>query len=683
MAFNYIQTFYLNSQSVAGSAEISITSIELYFKNKPLRTNNNSGVNSPGVTVYLCPATIDGVDPSTSLFGSIKKNSFDEIASSINATEATKFTFNNPITLNTNRYYGIVIIFDDADYDLWYIKQGDKLLGTTTSASSSNFNGGLVYENSNSLINPKSDIDLKFKVNVAKYTSNSTTVQLISDNYEFFTMNSISNNFQGGEAVYKEVSNSTGFVLSNTSSNILIGSNTLFESEITSNTYVVITDGSITNTDIRFVSSISSNTSLTLDLAPSFDAAAAVIKVSPTGFVYYTNYVNNSIILSGSTANTSQKFEAGDTIIGEISGSQATIATVDDFSVDVFFPEIIFTNPSVSQTTTDYLFAYSNGSSYISNESDFSTMNPSMSNEVKDYDAILVSRSKEVDSAGTLFDGKSAILRVNMAINANSFNGYESPAVYQQKIDILTFQNKINNVSTNEHLDNGASDSKYISKKIVLANNSFAEDILSYITAYKPTGTDIKVYARIHNSNDNDAFDDKYWTELKVINNIGLESSLSNSSDYIEYTYGFPQYPNSEYTLSGVFSTTASNNVILSSNNQTSVLANNDLIKIYDPLFAETNHQIATVLSVNSTSITIGDLVSNTGLVGNGLMIDKLKLSQTAFKNVLSDNVVRYFNSSSVEFDNYDSFAIKIVMLSNNSYLTPHLEDVRTIAVSA
>jgi hypothetical protein len=36
-----------------------------------------------------------------------------------------------------------------------------------------------------------------------------------------------------------------------------------------------------------------------------------------------------------------------------------------------------------------------------------------------------------------------------------------------------------------------------------------------------------------------------------------------------------------------------------------------------------------------------------------------------------------------VEFDTFNTFQLKIVMLSNNSYLVPKVDDVRAIGVSA
>lgn len=687
MAFNYIQTFYLNSDTVKGSPEASLTSVDLYFKYKPKATNNRSGVTNPNVSIYLCPADAENANPALQIYKSLVVKQFNDVYTSTDSSVKTSFVFEFPITLKTNRHYGIVVVFQDPDYELWMSKQGDKLVGTNLiSSGPSGRNDGYLFETANAKLTSRKDVDLKFQVNAAKYSENSVTVELVNDDYEFLSINNITNSFLGGEKVYQDKASITGTVTTNNQSTTIIGSGTSFTSDLAVDTYIVITDGSVNNTDIRLIESISTDTRLTIDNPVSFNTSSATIKFTPIADVYYTDYVANTIILDNSTAaNATFKFTPNSTIIGEVSGASANIVSVDDYSIDNFFPEIYIEKPAGASITTDYLFAQTSGNTYLVSNTLFKRMDTATENEIKEYDAVLVSKSNEVLNTSNLYStaSKSGVLKLNLDIEANEFNEYATPSIFDEKIDLLTFQNEINNDSTNEHLDSGNALTKYISTKISLGSNRFAEDIRTYLTAYKPASTNIKVYARIHNSKDEDAFDDKYWTELKLINNTGLTSSLTNPNDFIELEYGFPQYPESNNTLSGTFTTSSGNAVILTSNDQTTTLANGDLIKIYNPLFAETNHQIATVLNINSTAITINEPVSNTGLVGSGYKADKLKLRNTAFNNILNDNVVRYFSSSMSVFDTYDTLAIKIVLLSNTNYVTPRVEDVRTIAVSA
>lgn len=80
--------------------------------------------------------------------------------------------------------------------------------------------------------------------------------------------------------------------------------------------------------------------------------------------------------------------------------------------------------------------------------------------------------------------------------------------------------------------------SRYISKKVILADGQDAEDLKVYVAAYKPASTDVLVFAKFWNSADNEAFEDKHWTQLTTDNT--LLSSKANSLDFIEYIYNVP-----------------------------------------------------------------------------------------------------------------------------------------------
>jgi len=56
--------------------------------------------------------------------------------------------------------------------------------------------------------------------------------------------------------------------------------------------------------------------------------------------------------------------------------------------------------------------------------------------------------------------------------------------------------------------------SRYISKTVVLADGQDAEDLVVFLTAYRPQGTNIQVYGKVLNATDSDPFDDKSWTPM-------------------------------------------------------------------------------------------------------------------------------------------------------------------------
>ena len=58
--FNFIQTFYLDSTAVKGAQEAAISKVNIYFRAKPKRRANKSGILDPGVEISIVPC-INGI----------------------------------------------------------------------------------------------------------------------------------------------------------------------------------------------------------------------------------------------------------------------------------------------------------------------------------------------------------------------------------------------------------------------------------------------------------------------------------------------------------------------------------------------------------------------------------------------------------------------------------------------
>lgn len=303
---------------------------------------------------------------------------------------------------------------------------------------------------------------------------------------------------------------------------------------------------------------------------------------------------------------------------------------------------------------------------------------------------LILSRSNEVvqsnatitlDTGATVNTNISSL--VEMVITSN--NVFTTADIDSGELDIVFSKYAINNDYTDEHLGTGRALAKHISTKINFAENYRAEDIRVYFDAYRPVGTDVKVYAKIHNSSDPESFDDKNWTLLEYKSNTDqFYSTVGNFGDRREYQAGFSLYPNSQYTCNGTVTTVLSNTTVTGSNTLfDSEVSANDLVKIWSPLFPN-NYIISVVDSVASnTSLTLRDSVSNNNVVGAGFNIDKIEFKNQAFNNFLNDNVVRYYDGSMREYDTYDTVAVKLVLLSNNDAVVPKIDNVRVIGVSA
>ena len=348
--FDYIQTFYVNPDTVANAAEIMLTSVDLFFKAKPSENSNVSGTAKPGINVWICQVENGDPNPNLTLLNSVQAIGYDSVNISNDAQTPTVVGFTNPVLLKTGRYYGIVIKYNDPAYDIWTNVQGDRIIGaggvtnTASPGSQSRFDGFLYKATNSNSFDKFSNKDIKFKVKVAQFISNTATIPLVNKEYEFFTVDSsISGTFTGGEWVYQNVSNATGTVTFTSSSNTITGTSTLFDSYAI-NDKIVLIDGS--NRDIATITNVLSNTSMTVDKYPNFSATGIGFKTPPVGVVYFTDYSKNKVYLVDSSANSTVKFAAGTRIIGIKSGSSANVASIDRFQVDNFKPTFLIGNPA-------------------------------------------------------------------------------------------------------------------------------------------------------------------------------------------------------------------------------------------------------------------------------------------------------------------------------------------------
>jgi len=688
--FDYIQTFYVNPDTVANAAEIMLTSVDLFFKAKPTEKANISGTAKPGINVWICEVENGDPNPNITILNSVKAIEYDSVNISNDAQTSTVVGFNNPVLLKSGRYYGIVVKFNDPAYDIWTNVQGDALIGaggvtnTASPGSQSRFDGFLYKATNSNTFDKFSNKDLKFKVKVAQFISDNVTIPVVNKDYEFFTIDSsVSGTFTGGESVYQNVVNATGTVTFTTSNNTITGISTLFDSYGIGNKIVLVSGSS---RDILTITNINSNTSMNVNKYPNFAASGIGFKVPPVGTVYFTDYSKNKVILVDSSANSSVKFLSGTRIIGVRSGSSANIVSVDRFQVDNFKPTFLIGNPTTSSYTLTYNVANSSNAMPTT-----STNLELLKFNNAPRESYILSRSLEVDATdlyGTY--RKSAVANITFNVSVSETNRFSVPYINTGELDFFFYQNDINNTITetrgaitnyDTEVDrNGLAKSKYISKKITFGEGKYAEDLVVYLAGYRPGGTQIKVYAKLHNSADKESFDDKAWTPLELKNNTD-RFSTEDPKDIWEYTYGLPQYPEFHASLTGSFLTASSSNTITTVTDQTSALANGDLIKVYSVLTPE-NHEVFPVSTVTSSTITLFKQITNANIIGD-VGIDKLKYKNAAWNNIANGNTARYVTSSYTEFDTYNTMQIKIVLLSETTFNIPKVEQIQVIGVSA
>jgi hypothetical protein len=704
-SFDSCQTFFIDPNSVKNATEVNLSSIELYFKNKP-SFQNQSGIAKPGVTIFIVP-TVNRIPVITDLQDRpFSRLEYDNITSSTDANIATKFTFSNTITLATNKEYGIVIKFDNgAQYSLWASKLGENIVGTTNIATGGvgQYIGNYYRSTTTNSWQPVSDTDLKFKVNVARYAVsgvpiNTTNSNIIVKNssYEFITFNEINSepNFYGSELVYQVQANATGTVsVSNTLSTVT-GTGTSFSTLFTQGSdaeYIVAVHASGI-TEIKQVVDVISNTSIVVESPFKFTNTASNFYKAPVAWMHSIKKTYDSsggtsklLILNYSQANSSLKFSNGGTIIGSVTNSYVVNTSLYDYPVSRMAATFVINKPAEMEITSNAKFNYS-----LSTTNILANANPAVEVAIaydKDYifdkeqRPAIPSRSNELALLPSPTYASDTGNSVTVTITPTFKNDFLAPKIHSSASELLLYRYVINNDWTNEHTKYGNAHSKHITTKINLSSNVYAEDLLVYLNAYRPANTGIKLYAKLHNKHDPDAFDDKDWTLMRY--DVGRNSRSYNRADINEYTFSLRMTPNTAFISNGfVTATVGQSNIVGSSTTFNTDFAADDLVKVYPTLFPG-NYEIAVVNNVvNSSLLTLKTNISNIDVSGSGLKIAKLGYKHQAFNNKNNDNIVRYYNSGMTPFDSFNTFSLKIVLLSNDPYHTPYVSGLRAVAVS-
>lgn len=777
------QTFFVNSQSVAGAVKCQLSAIDLYFKGKPTGSRTSSGLIDSYVELVILEATSDGISINKPLGRGVRKTA-SQVSISNDASIATKFEFVNPIEVETDKFYAFMINTYDSAYQLWESVTGDRFVGTNDRSSGvSGRNVGSLFTVGGDSFQRQAEKSLKFDVYVSRYSSNSSVSStLIADNYEFLTTKDSFGRFFLGESVFQDVANLElpipvfadlpGNLQINSLSSKILGSGTLF-TNLSPGQYIVLEDTlNRGEFSVNEIESIQNNTLLTLKSNPSitttgfsgkYRSAAVADMYEPTPY----NGLTNEIILFKSQANNTHRFVSGglrgvtvsntgagysnsnvirvvsngedaifsistnntgsivslnvinpgeqinvaspvrieasissNTLVsgnpganavvqilpqnigpiltGAMSGAKTTIVSVDNKVINEFVPQINETTSVDGSISVRHLF--SSGNTIGLSNSLYKDTKLSVLNKNDDYLAFIASRSNEIASGNVL----SAKLDLSFRTTKTG-NLFDVPSVRTAGAALIAYENDINNDATNEHTNSGNARSKSISRRIGFAQGAISEDLVVYVRAFRPFGTDFKVYGKFHNSIDDEPFDDKLWTELKLVSGNTFTDSAAVSPATYEFT--IPQYPESELTLAGVVSTSNNSSNIIGSGTSFSNDLVGRLVKIYSPINQE-NYQVAGVASVTNTThmVLTSPVVNNSiqeSVVGNGLKIDLLKFN-TAYNNILNDNVVRYHTLSNLSpIDGFDTFAVKIVLLSENKYIVPEIDDISMLGVSS
>jgi ribosomal protein L31 len=297
-------------------------------------------------------------------------------------------------------------------------------------------------------------------------------------------------------------------------------------------------------------------------------------------------------------------------------------------------------------------------------------VDPSTTQYFKTEQAVL-SRTGELNK---LAGANSNIVKVSMKTSSNAV----SPLLDTTKTQTILLDTIINNDTTNETLPtHGALINKYITKTVTLAEGQDAEDMQVILSAYRPPGTDVKVWIKILNAFDSSPFADQHWVELyKDGNGDNTYSSIDDRNNFKEFTYKVPGWAYDRLTIANTSGTTLAK------------------VNVGDTLLGLSSGFTATVSNVEGGTIYVmsdsGFAAGETANVSSGGTVYGNTIVTATGRTVAlnatvgtTSNVIAYTTDTGVTYASYKYFAIKVGLLNDgiNNAVYPRVGDLRAIAL--
>lgn len=278
---------------------------------------------------------------------------------------------------------------------------------------------------------------------------------------------------------------------------------------------------------------------------------------------------------------------------------------------------------------------------------------------------------------GTVFFSNSSVLYITGVESSNSSSiakfGITNTSIYNATQAITATITAV--TEFNETSNATSSATRYISKNVILAEQQDAEDLVCFVTAYRPPGTDLKVYGKFLAGADSDPLNAKDWSALVETTSTSLQSSLVNTQDYVELVYELPT--SVQIIANGAAASNTSANLIVTA---TDSFRAGNFIYISDNTTGALNVRQVNEIT-NSTSMVVDanlTFTSSNCAVG---VIPGLQSQHGTFKYANNGGVARYITPTDGVFDTFKVFAVKIVLTSNSHHIVPKMADMRCLAL--
>ena len=669
-----------------------ITSADIFFRNKSAEENNN------GITLQI-REMINGV-PGPYIIAESHKTRSECLVSTEDASgnvtfNSTNFKFSGPVHLQNNTEYCMVLKPDanDRGYEVWLGKLGETRKGSTEVITEQTHSGVLFTSANNRTWSAHQDEDLMFVVRRAKFEVNQDyIINTVNKNIDWVkfdadewdrTPNAAlgfdSDNNPLTPASYFPAGNFVhGFKLTITSAGSyavadddatydLVFNNTGTNGSNAAGTYTVsggvVTEVTLTNPGSGYTSaptvSLSSGNPTTAENAANVTVTLNRAKVSryDRGVSSYELEVNS-----------------GSFVVGDLVGNGLTytkISAIEDRDLTTYVVQYHSINPDQIGKITPKIALTTSGSASANTTLSEAVLQATV--ELPELKTVY-SYSNEIARDGE----KTARIQFTLRTPSNNI----SPIIDLAAMDMLAVANKINypkdidgnSIVEEEVRTGGNAQSKYITRKVVLAEGQDAEDLKIFLDNAIPSNAAVEVYAKLQNAEDDGEFaSDIYWRKLEV-----ETSPFIPTSGFAEYSYKIPEKSTGTWgvdSATGIFEydvTRVASIPVVTGGTYTSA----PIIKITDNAGVGYGASAKAIMNGN----TISEIrITNPGRYYSAGNVNAEIVSGTGGETVAGE--LGTPTTSTVTYKSFKHFAIKIVHLSDNRAIIPKTKTLRAYAL--
>jgi len=539
--------------------EVALKDVYLWFKKKPAGSSSSIKVqiretDKGGFPTSVLVASSDSITASNITVATSQPGSGN----------SNKFTFGNVVPLKNGRRYALTIIPAEPthDFELWTAVQNTADVSTNQQAFFGNDVGklyGSATGNNWAIIENEA---LKMSISLAQFSTTSSSSFIFENkNLEFLNVSDISPT--------GEPTSNTGFQIDEQ----IVGESVLnidytggtaptvgtVVQDVNSKNGVLPVGSIYAHGTIRSIISddtVNDILSVKVDVAGMFNATANVYnsvgtkigttdsftKSSVLGYATFVNTDFGRIRLQNSSGapGAGNGFSAGEYIRGQRFGASAKIDGVVNPRIDSL--GVNTPHRAGYGTTMDWYYKASSSAGIL--DSTWTQFTGSRRIDFEQTQKRVFSRSNKT--------GSTLLLKGEMSTE----DAVISPIVDIDDLTVLASRERLSSNSTNEILDVGDAEARYVSRVVrsspQVTSSDPTERLNIVILGYNPPESAIQVFIRAKNDNDSELISSKKYTQIALYASTPKpRSSVGDRQDIIHLSYSIAANTNGDNFLAG------------------------------------------------------------------------------------------------------------------------------------